>query len=769
MRKKKGLRYTALACASLLFCGGVAGIMTGVQSIAAEEADDGAMGRYLEEEVALPEESVSVEDTCFLEDGTFRILYRDAEGTMKIADSTDKGATWGEPVQVGSEVGASYAMLAKDGSVNLQTFEEGDSGEPDDYTIGYYMCSPEGEIRELELGSQLGETPYVIRRCFGDNGNLFLMGTGVYQIDTATGEVLRTYEEGEYTNGFGLVGNHLIVMLDESVHYYDVETGEPAEDEAALTEQIMSREENRFLMNTETYSVVFAQEDGDNLFYADRGGMYHYSFGGSVVEQIIDGSLNSIGSPGTAFKDLERDEDGALYLAVNDSSSGGEMEGKLLKYVYSKEVSAVPDTELKVYSLEDNSYLQQAAVLFQKEHPDVYVNIQTGMSGDDAITTSDALKTLNTEIMAGNGPDVLLLDGIPEEVYVERGMLEDISGIIKDAGLLENILQAYEEEDGSIYCMPTKFGIPLLAGNAEDLDQINDLTELADAAEAHQGEYNMNLMPTGYNTFPGLLLRGLATTSAPAWIREDGTLDQEKVRQFFSDVNRIYQAGQEGQQELYQLYQEYGADLSEMEGEYDRTKLDDFLVAGSSLMTGQVLFEAGAAYSANGFGNLTSAVKAKPEISYKLFNGQAENCFFPQDIVGISAKANEKEAAEQFVAFLFGETAQASGDGYGFAVRQDVYEGDETWHWENAGECTGGSSWTNNEDGTTVYLDVYWPDVESMEELRELGKTLTVPAVTNEIILSAVTDAGKRYLNGETDLDSAVSEAVSEVNLYLAE
>ena len=53
------------------------------------------------------------------------------------------------------------------------------------------------------------------------------------------------------------------------------------------------------------------------------------------------------------------------------------------------------------------------------------------MSGDDSVTDTDALKVLNTEIMAGTGPDVLLLDGISEDTYIERGMLENLSGVLK--------------------------------------------------------------------------------------------------------------------------------------------------------------------------------------------------------------------------------------------------------------------------------------------------------------------------------------------------
>ena len=76
---------------------------------------------------------------------------------------------------------------------------------------------------------------------------------------------------------------------------------------------------------------------------------------------------------------------------------------KIYSYVYSKDTPTTPDTELTVYSLKDNDFIKQAAVLFQKKYPDVYVNIETGMSGDDSVTDTDALKVLNTEIMAGNG------------------------------------------------------------------------------------------------------------------------------------------------------------------------------------------------------------------------------------------------------------------------------------------------------------------------------------------------------------------------------
>ena len=179
------------------------------------------------------------------------------------------------------------------------------------------------------------------------------------------------------------------------------------EDATALTEQITSDDKNLQLTSTSSWPVVFAEGDeDDSLFFADSSGLYRYSFKGSVVEQVIDGSLNSIGSPDTYLVSMESDKDGNFYLAVTDGVSG---EGKLLKYVYSADTPATPDTELTVYSLRDNSYMRQIAALFQKKYPDIYLNYETGMSEEDAVTSTDALKNLNTEIMAGNGPDVLIM------------------------------------------------------------------------------------------------------------------------------------------------------------------------------------------------------------------------------------------------------------------------------------------------------------------------------------------------------------------------
>ena len=67
---------------------------------------------------------------------------------------------------------------------------------------------------------------------------------------------------------------------------------------------------------------------------------------------------------------------------------------------------------------------------FQKQNPDIYVNYQIGLSGEDGVTASDALRMLNTEILAGDGPDVLMLDGISVDTYTEKGLLMDLTTVL---------------------------------------------------------------------------------------------------------------------------------------------------------------------------------------------------------------------------------------------------------------------------------------------------------------------------------------------------
>ena len=733
-----------------------------------------AMGRYLEEDVPLPEGCTTVESLQFLEDGSLAMLYRDNDYRACFTKSADKGETWepgasvselmGLPAQDGDQF--MNMCIAKDGSIFAGTYtSDGDSG---DYRTDCYYYSSKDGPKKLEL-PDLSGSGLVMSSQINEDGNLFLsiLGNGILEINPFDCSLVHTYEDDSHVEFMGVTEKNLAAVTGGTVHYYDTETGSPIDGCDALTQQIASDPSNLENNTTSSVPILFLSGDEkDSIFYVDHSGMYRYAFGGNVVEQIIDGSLNSIGSPNTGFSSITKGEDGSFYIGSNNFSSGNS-QGNLFRYVYSKDTPSVPDTELKVYALKDNSLIRQATAIFQKKHPDIYLNVEVGMTGDDAVISTDALKNLNTEIMADKSPDILIMDGIPADTYMEKGLLEDLSGIVKEAGLLSNIQNAYTQEDGSIYTMPVKFGIPMLLGHREDMETVTDLTSMADVIESHREEYKVGdgnsfyYLPLSSCFGPQMTLESLADTSSAAWMNDDGTLDEALVKDFLEQTERIYQAGTNC---LSELTEQYGIDLSEMGG-YDRS----VGINGTSAVENLFTFSIGGIYSPLDVAQLDSVEKADSSIVSKLWNGQAQNCFIPVTTVGISAKSTEKEAAEKFIRFLFSEDGQKITRFGGFPVNQKVYESEAYWDQGEEGTTIMTTSSYNSKTGTDTTFYVNAPSWEVVKGYQDLGKTLTTPAADNAIIQSAVTDAGIRYLSGEISLDEAADSVMQEVNLYLSE
>lgn len=742
-----------------------------------KDTEEKAMGRYLEEDLAVPEGCSQIIAMELLENETLRLVYFTADG-VQVSDSKDKGKTWETPKSMREmakaddslEFGSSVA-IAKDGGI-FTTFLE--MQDEENYVLHYFYISPTGEAKELDLNETMDG--YIFRCVFSDKGNLLLSSSnGVQEINPQDGSVIHTYDEGSVVSIFDTVGSRLISVVDTEIHYYDMETGKPLEEEEVLTKEISSNPDNLETTGMGINNLLFIEGDEkDSLFYVSHDGIYRYAFGGSVVEQVADGKLNSLSSPDIAFTDMARDKDGAFYLAVSDMSQSDPV-GRICKYVYSKDTPAVPDTELTVYSLADDDFLRQAAAAFQKKYPDIYLNLETGMTGEDAVTETDALKALNTEIMAGKGPDILLMDGIAADTYIEKGMLEDLSGILKDADILENIIEPYKDGEGKIYQMPVKFGIPYMQGKKEYVDAISDLTSMADTIESHKEEYTKDTLPFSSSYSPYMLLKGLVAVNMSAWVNEDGTLNQAAVQEFLEQTNRIYQSAKAPAEELLasfgttveemeeanevrNLYSEYGAVFSQ------------FGVGGLSLIEGSNMLGTGGVYSPSDLRSIYSVEQQGDSISGKLWNGQTKDAFIPQKVVGISAKSSEKEAAEKFVSYLFSDEGQRVGSSNGLPVRKSVYE-DVSYWFGNAkeGDVTSVTSSTNNQTGESVELNIVQPGEDVIREMQELGKTLTTPVKENRMILSAVLDAGASYIKGEISVEEAVEKAVSQVDLYLSE
>lgn len=784
MKFRKLKRAAGIVLSMALVLGSLAGCSGG----GAQESGDGgagssnqagsgggkqAMGRFLEEDVTLPIVLSTVYDMKKLEDGTIRILGDNGDnGARTIWDSKDSGVNWEKAFDVPAEIqdqGDGYvdhAALSSDG----QSIWAYNKIEDDAITQILYLVSKDGEVSQVpfelpdakggssksfEDGEETGDggagmvKNMVLDLCFLDPGQVLLKDISdiIYQINVGDGSVAHTYDfsGAEDTHQIYMAGNKLVVATSTEVLVYDTETGEQQQTEEALQKSVS---ESGMLTAVDTVDA------GESIYCLTGNGLYHYKFGGSVMEQLIDGTMNTLGAP--AFYPIALtmlDEENYMVAAtdLNSDALGGIT---LLRYTWSADTPAKPDKELKVYSLYNNRELRQSVSQFQKEHTDVYVNYQVAMSEENGMTVSDALKTLTTEIMAGKGPDLMLLDGMPIKTYMEKGILKDITSLFQeDSGsYFENIRKAYQDSEGKMYAAPARFFIPMAQGGGAYYTPGEDFASFT----SKQGVLA--------NMQPETVVEKFWYSCGASWQKEDNTLDAEKVTEFLSQLKNAY-------------------------GEYDSSAIEDTTAVAISeggavnelqkvslswgdfdLAFGRVNVNVGL-YGRMDYGMLDAVNKKLGQGDYGLMPGQAEGVFVPAMVIGVSSKSAQPETAEAFVKYLFSPQAQKVSQLGGFPVEKESFRSMVDGHeYDNRDSdmrlMAGGSA--AGSDEMLSYEMVPTPE-EDIQKITKMVESFSVPALQDDVIKESVVEQGAKVLKGELSPEEATDAIMQKVNIYLAE
>lgn len=788
-----------------------------------EGGGEQAMGRFLEEDVTLPIVFGNIYDMRKLDDGTIRIIGKNADdGTETVWDSKDSGVNWEKAFDAPEELQDAgngyidYAALSSDGqsvwvynqiadggikpilylvskegtagavpfelpaaeqggstsskafSANISLDEEdveNGQGNESDSESNESGGEPGSENNESggepdqgaddEAGENTGSVEdkgldvsdvknLITNISFLGNDQILVtdMADKIFQISAADGSVKQTYDFSgvEDTHQVFAAGKKMLVVTSTEALVYDTETGEQqAED--ALQQSVA---ESGF------FNAVDSLDAGENIYYLTQKGLFHYKFGGSVMEQLIDGTMNSLGAPAFYPAALTMLDEQNLLVAANDLNTGAGAGMALLKYTWSADTPAKPDKELKVYSLYNSRELRQAVSSFQKAHTDVYVNYQAALSEENGTTVSDALKTLTTEIMAGKGPDLILLDGMPVNTYIEKGILKDMSSVLEDkSGYFENILTAYQDAQGQLCAVPARFMIPAAQGSSAYYTPGEDF----DAFTAKQGILA--------NTDPESLIEKFWYSCGAAWQKEDKTLDAGKITEFLSKLKNAYGEYDSSalDETVYQSVSQNG-----VVNELQKVSLSwgDFDLAFGKIKVNTGLF------GRMDYG-MMNAVNSKLEGGdYGLMPGQAENVFVPAMILGISSKAAQPETAEEFVRYLFSPEAQKISQFGGFPVEKESFQSVIDGHEYAGKESLVGVAGGGDMDEMLDYAMTPTPE-EEIQKLTDLAESLTTPALQDDVIKEAVVEQGAKVLKGELSPEEGTDAIMQKVNIYLAE
>ena len=709
-------------------------------------AQEVARGRYVQENIELPREQMGVYAMGLDENGRVALVIELQDQALGRATLSAEGIWaveampwWDQLISAFGQVSIFAAALSGADTYLAIYLPREDGG----YDYQVLRCGRE-TITPVDNAEMILDLPGAA--ALAADGDVVLVkdyNSGAYSYDSHSGHRLAGFPQVSYPQGGAMWMNQgRLYALDQdrqSALVLDAASGEMLDEMAGAP---LSDD-----------NAVFC--DGQSFYVMSKSGVYRIALGGSMWEQLVDGRLTDLRQASTYARALCVIGE-EIYALVGDNG-----QPKLLRFSYDPEMTTVPTKALTVYTLYPSRLLEQAAGSYQLSNPDTEVHVSVLMSDDAGATRQDVVSALNVELLSGKGPDVLLLDGLPRDAYVEKGVLADLSGtvapMLESGELFDNLISPFFSGE-QIYYAPTRAVLPVAMGQTgfDGWEQLIDAVAggLTLPPRNRQGYVEM-FLPTCFN----------------AWFEGDGSLNEQALTRFLSGIERIYGAcGQEDgayieQLQYYaQFYQDnaraMGLALVPMNG-YEGNSLDlAGLVKGRILMLPTMV---------QGFSQsmiqLTQLEKLDGGIA--LLPGQAGRVCAVAGLVGVNARSQEAESAKAFVAAMLSQAVQDTDlyDGAMAVNRRSLEKLVE----DEGTDMRGGSTLEDPVTGEQTTLEGKWPGHETREKVYQMISGADAVYAPDEELLTLIREGLAPFCRGEMDSQAAAQAVSARLRAYLAE
>ena len=485
--------------------------------------------------------------------------------------------------------------------------------------------------------------------------------------------------------------------------------------------------------------------EDEDLYLVGNSGIKHLTKGGSVWELIVDGNNAFFKMPSytcTYAKAINKE----IYTLFKRVDGGAQFK----KYFYSKDTPTTASRELIAYTLKENNSLNQIITQYQGSNPEVKITVQIGLERGSSLTEEDAIKALNTEILAGKGPDLILLDGLDIETYIEKGMLTDMSNWLKTTEepkmYLENIVQAYETQE-KIYAVPMRFTLPMLWGNKAIIDQVENLEDLATYQREHPDE---KVLP---DKAADELINRFYIACRPDWFDSQGKLQEESMISFLESVKALANQGKYLEYMKMQTSRKFkllGLDMETML---------DFAYSFIEIQFGEPagikdLLAGAAANKQRGDGSLAPLQRQSKEV------------FEPRTILSINAASKNQEIAKDIIEMALSEDIQDTDIEDGFPINKVSFE-----KWLKGKTFNKNTSFGvfDVNEGKQYKLQIGWKDEYDLAQYYEYCKSAKIPVVIDEKLLKIILEESAGYFDGDLTVQEAVTNIKQKTEFYLAE
>ena len=650
---------------------------------------------YQADKIEKPKDISKIQFLVYLEDGTLRIGGSDQSGEKRtVWDSKNNGKDW---------------MLA-------------------------------GDSEQLpELKNQNAFYKY------SSNGKFYVVEDQTIRLYEDTQPSTINIDEGESYLDSALCGQDFYLLVED-------ETGTKQIRKYDLSEQIWENMENEELVQalkkTTGYGCLAADPSAEMLYTEGKGIVKYcvekdettHAINGEVLNSCID----TINEPITGLA-----VQGENIVVCTAGKSGSESNLYFLQKEQTKKnekdkTDTGKNTVLKIYSLKENSMIRSSLAFFRREHTDISINYTVGYTGEDGFSVSDAIRKLNTEIMADEGPDIIVLDNLPVEEYISKGVLEPVTDIVneKKDEIFFNMIEGYNKES-EIFCVPTTFRIPVIIGNSEVVS--------AESSKAVIDQMEQQESPVlTRQDFPYAAMYMFVTSDM---VEKDG-MNEEKLTAYYNDLLRLKEMGNV-------------TDKIVGESDYSMNQTVDIFPYGESDVPSDIYFgeaKAGVGQIAyvDSYIKLKSARK-QADIQFDYLNKSGGNYYIPTEVLGINSRSSYKDAAKEFLSLYLTEEVQNTNT-MGFSINRNSMR--------NSAAVTDSPQYystiyKNLED--TSGLDLYTLSTDEFNELLQFVELADTPVRVDAVVTETVMEQADKILYEGLDVQTAVQTVCDKINLYLKE
>lgn len=709
----------------------------------AKEETTVSKGRYVEEEIKFYDYSGDVGE-LYVQDGKISFLDRYENRIYTLNDW--KTVFNASPIPSSDKLGEKTTIIGSavspDGTIFLKYSGYDENGITNSKDERYALISKDGQLQEITFDN----TDRLLSFVYGNDGVLYGIGYDgiLYELNISSKKFVKLCDFGSGNMEYKLdrAGDHIIAAAPGEILFYDCKNRTAVDTPQAIADFWGS--------NITANSAFDFCEGEDNSFYiACESGLFRYVMDGALVEQLIDEYSCRLGDPSYSVSSVICDGDSFII------SCG---QGSFFRYYYDPEAINEITSTLKVYSLEKSDTLSQIISQYKIKYPTVRVEHEIGMRS--GMTYEDAVKNLTAEVLSGNAPDIIMLDGLDIDNLEENNMLLDLSKCEDkwnpNNTLLDDIAK-WNDENG-LYSVACRFRIPAVGAKSDELETIKSLKDYADKVEEYRKKYNDPYPITYFESPESTIKCGLFYEGSE--IISNGRVDKDKLEGMFDSCSRIWKNCQHEEEQIaYSMSSQSG-----VEDEYIfATRLTNVLSDEHTLAIGTInTFEVdlNLATSID-----TLGVPCDAKVKYGIRDN--DRTFIPSCNLGIVESGHNNDDAVNFIAEALDAENQKTHHNDGFPVNTDTLK----WFYNQ-------NKKSNNDDsffvvpfngGNEISMTLEWMTDEEVEEFESYIRNLNTPVIMDTVTKNIIIDAGVKCTLGSMSPSEAADEVVRQLELKMKE